>query len=183
MQENQKRDRLVRECSKETPLEQRARVEKTPQGRALLELIGRYPTKKDFASALGSSVEYISRCLLKGEISRSGALLADKKGLIPKEALRPDVTDWESVPPGLLIGAIPSRNGEHQILLRDLAIHFGSVKALCKAAGFDVATFHNYNNRNMISAQGKLKLLAIKGLSADISARVTALIDESGQKA
>jgi hypothetical protein len=177
MQENQKRDRLVRECSKETPLEQRARVEKTPQGRALLELIGRYPTKKDFASALGSSVEYISRCLLKGEISRSGALLADKKGLIPKEALRPDVTDWESVPPGLLIGAIPSRNGEHQILLRDLAIHFGSVKALCKAAGFDVATFHNYNNRNRISAQGMLKLVALKGLSRELRARIKAAVD------
>jgi len=169
--------------TKETPGQQRERLLSTANGKALLVLIGRYQTKKDLAEALGSSVEYISRCLKNGQISRSGALLADKKAILPKEVLRPDVTDWESVPPGLLIGAIPSRNGEHQILLRDLAIHFGSVKALCKAAGFDVATFHNYNNRNMISAQGKLRLLAIKGLSTELSARVTALIDESGQKA
>lgn len=96
---------------------------------------------------------------------------------MPKEVLRPDVTDWESVPPGLLIGAIPSRDGEHQILLRDLAIHFKSVKALCKAAGFDVATFHSYNNRNRISAQGMLKLVALKGLSRELRARIKAAID------
>jgi len=163
--------------TKETPGQQRERLLSTANGKALLVLIGRYQTKKDLAEALGSSVEYISRCLKNGQISRSGALLADKKAILPKEVLRPDVTDWESVPPGLLIGAIPSRNGEHQILLRDLAIHFGSVKALCKAAGFDVATFHNYNNRNRISAQGMLKLVALKGLSRELRARIKAAVD------
>ena len=163
--------------TKETPGQQRERLLSTDNGKALLVLIGRYQTKKDLAEALGSSVEYISRCLKNGQISRSGALLADKKSIMPKEALRPDVTDWESVPPGLMIGAIPSRNGGHQILLRDLAIHFGSVKALCKAAGFDVATFHNYNNRNMISAQGMLKLVALKGLSRELRAQIKAAVD------
>lgn len=163
---------------KETHQQQTERLLSTANGKALLVLIGRYQTKKDLAEALGSSVEYISRCLKNGQISRSGALLADKKAIMAKEVLRPDVTDWESVPPGLLIGAIPSRDGEHQILLRDLAIHFGSVKALCKAAGFDVATFHNYNNRNRISAQGMLKLVALKGLSRELRARIKAVIDQ-----
>lgn len=162
---------------KETPEQQTERLLFTDNGKALLTLIAKYPSKKELAAALGSSVEYISRCLKNGQISRSGALLADKKAIMPKELLRPDVTDWESVPPGLLIGAIPSRDGEHQILLRDLAIHFGSVKSLCKAAGFDVATFHNYNNRNRISAQGMLKLVALKGLSRELRSRIKAVID------
>lgn len=164
--------------TKETPAQQRERLLSTENGRALLALIDHYPSKKELATALGSSVEYISRCLKNGQISRSGALLADKKAIMPKELLRPDVTDWESVPPGLLIGAIPSRDGEHQSLLRDLAIHFGSVKALCKAAGFDVATFHHYNNRNRISVQGMLKLVALKGLSRELRSRIKAVIDQ-----
>lgn len=163
---------------KETQQQQTERLLSTANGKALLTLIAKYPSKKELATALGSSVEYISRCLKNGQISRSGALLADKKSIMPKEVLRPDVTDWESVPPGLLIGAIPSRDGEHQILLRDLAIHFGSVKALCKVAGFDVATFHNYNNRNRISAQGMLKLVALKGLSRELRSRIKAVIDQ-----
>lgn len=162
---------------RETPEQQRERLSKTPQGKALLALIAMYPTKRALADDLGSSVEYISRCLLKGEISRSGALLADIKGIMPKETLRPDVSDWASTPPGLLIGAKPSRDGEAQILLRDLAIHFGSVKAFCKAADLKVATYHDYLTRNKISAQGMLKLVGMKGLSRELRARVKAMVD------
>lgn len=164
--------------TKETPSQQSARLLSTENSRALLALIDAYPSQRALARALGSSSEYISRCVKMGQISKSGALLADQKGLMAKELLRPDVTDWESVPPGLLVGAIPSRDGEHQILLRDLAVHFGSVKALCKAAGFSVATFHDFNTRNRVSAQGMLRLLALKGLSRELRSRIKAAIDQ-----
>ena len=95
-----------------------------------------------------------------------------------KEALRPDVQDWSAVPPGLLIGAKPSRDGVAQVLLRDLAAHHGSVKAFCKAAGVTVATFHDWLSRGRISAQGMLKLVALKGLSRELRARIKAEVDQ-----
>jgi hypothetical protein len=154
-----------------------ARLLGTEQGRALLALLDAYPTRRALAEALGSSVEYISRCIKVGQISRSGALLADKKGLMAKEVLRPDVNDWDAVPPGLLIGAKPSRDGVAQVLLKDLAAHHGSVKAFCKAAGVTVATFHDWLSRGRISAHGMLKLVALKGLSRELRARVKAAVD------
>ena len=164
--------------TKETPSQQSARLLSTENGRALLALIDKYPSKADLAEALGSSREYISRCLHKGEISRSGALLADAKGLMAKEALRPDVQDWSAVPPGLLIGAKPSRDGVAQVLLRDLAAHHGSVKAFCNAAGVTVATFHDWNTRGRISAQGMLKLIALSGLNRNLRARIKSAVDQ-----
>jgi hypothetical protein len=163
--------------TKETPSQQSARLLSTENGRALLALIDKYPSKAALAEALGSSREYISRCLHNGQISRSGALLADKKGIMAKEVLRPDVTDWNAVPPGLLIGAKPSRDGVAQVLLKDLAAHHGSVKAFCKAAGVTVATFHDWLSRGRISAQGMLKLVALKGLSRELRARIKAEVD------
>ena len=164
--------------TKEAPSQQSARLLSTENGRALLALIDKYQSKAELAEALGSSREYISRCLHKGEISRSGALLADAKGLMAKEALRPDVQDWSAVPPGLLIGAKPSRDGVAQVLLRDLAIHHGSVKAFCKAAGVTVATFHDWLSRGRISAHGMLKLVAMHGLSRELRARIKREVDQ-----
>ena len=162
---------------RESPLEQRARLNKTPQGKALLELIDAFPIKRALAAELGSSAEYISRCIRKGALSKSGAILADERGLATKEWLRPDVTDWSSIPPGLPIGVKPSRDGVAQVLLCDLAKHFGSVKAFCKAAGVTVATFHDWNTRNRVSASGMLKLVALKGLSRELRARIKAAVD------
>jgi hypothetical protein len=162
---------------RESPLEQRARLNKTPQGKALLELLAKYPTKRALAAELGSSAEYISRCIREGALSKSGAILADQRGLATKEWLRPDVSDWSSIPPGLPIGVKPSRDGVAQVLLRDLAIHHGSVKAFCKAAGVTVAKFHDWNTRNRISAQGMLKLVALKGLNRELRARIKAAVD------
>lgn len=162
---------------RESPLEQRARLNKTPQGKALLELLDAFPTKRALAAELGSSAEYISRCIREGALSKSGAILADQRGLATKEWLRPDVTDWSSIPPGLPIGVKPSRDGVAQVLLCDLAKHFGSVKAFCKAAGVTVATFHDWNTRNRVSASGMLKLVALKGLNRELRARIKAAVD------
>lgn len=158
-----------------------ARLLGTEQGRALLALLDAYPSQRALAKALGSSVEYISRCVKQGQISKSGALLADEKGIMAKEFLRPDVTDWDSVPPGLPVGVKPSRDGEAQVLLRDLAIHFGSVKAFCQAAGIKVRNFHDWLSRNNISSQGMLKLVALKGLSRELRARIKAAVDSPAQ--
>lgn len=163
---------------RETPEAQRARLRKTQQGKALLELLDAFPTKRALAAELGSSAEYISRCIREGAISKSGAILADQRGLAAKEWLRPDVADWSSVPPGLPIGVKPSRDGVAQVLLRDLAAHHGSVKAFCKAAGVTVATFHDWLSRGRISASGMLKLVALKGLSRELRARIKAVIDQ-----
>ena len=162
---------------RETPEAQRARLNKTPQGKALLELLDAFPTKRALAAELGSSAEYISRCIREGALSKSGAILADQRGLATKEWLRPDVTDWSSIPPGLPIGVKPSRDGVAQVLLCDLAKHFGSVKAFCKAAGVTVATFHDWNTRNRVSASGMLKLVALKGLNRELRARIKAAVD------
>jgi hypothetical protein len=164
---------------RESPLEQRARLSKTPQGKALLELLDAFPTKRALAAEIGSSAEYISRCIREGALSKSGAILADDRGLMSKEALRPDVSreQWEKVPPGLPIGVKPSRDGVAQVLLCDLAKHFGSVKAFCKAAGVTVATFHDWNTRNRVSASGMLKLVALKGLNRELRARIKAAVD------
>jgi hypothetical protein len=164
---------------RETPEAQRARLNKTPQGKALLELLDAFPTKRALAAELGSSAEYISRCIREGALSKSGAILADQRGLATKEWLRPDVSDWSSIPPGLPIGVKPSRDGVAQVLLRDLAIHHGSVKAFCKAAGVTVATFHDWNTRNRVSAAGMLKLVALKGLNRELRARIKAAVDAS----
>lgn len=153
-------------------------IEKSPQWHALQQLLKAYPTRRALAAELGSSVEYISRCIKMGQISRSGALLADKKGLARKEDLRPDVADWDAVPPGLLIGAKPVRDGVAQVLLRDLAAHHGSVRKFCQAAGVTVATFHDWNTRGRISAQGLLKLVALRGLSRELRARVKREVDQ-----
>ena len=162
---------------RETPEAQRARLNKTPQGKALLELLDAFPTKRALAAGLGSSAEYISRCIREGALSKSGAILADQRGLATKEWLRPDVSDWSSIPPGLPIGVKPSRDGVAQVLLCDLAKHFGSVKAFCKAAGVTVATFHDWNTRNRVSASGMLKLVALKGLNRELRARIKAAVD------
>lgn len=165
---------------RETQCAQRARLSKTPQGRALKELLDAFPTKKALALELGSSAEYISRCIREGAISKSGAILADQRGLATKEHLRPDVADWSSIPPGLPIGAKPSRDGVAQVLLSDLATHFGSVKAFCKVAGVTVATYHDWNSRNRISSAGMLKLVALRGLSRELRAKVKQAIDSAG---
>ena len=45
--------------TKETPSQQSARLLSTENGRALLALIDKYPSKAELAEALGSSREYI----------------------------------------------------------------------------------------------------------------------------
>lgn len=162
---------------KETPSEQSARLVGTPEGAALLRLIDSYPSKLELARALGSSAEYVSRCIREGKLSRSGAMVADQKGLAKKEDLRPDVTDWSAVPAGLPVGVKPDRSGPNQLLLRDLAAHFGSVRKFCKASGVSIRNFHDWLSRDAISSQGVLKLVAMKGLSRELRARVKAMVD------
>lgn len=157
---------------RETQLEQRARLSKTPQGMALLDLIALYPTKKDLAQAIGAAGSYIWRCAMNGQISVAGALAVDKLGIMTKEQLRPDVSDWGTKRPGLPIGGKAKRDGTHQVLLRDLAIHFGSVKSFCRAAGISIRNFHDWLTRGKISKAGMLKLVGMDGLSSELRARV-----------
>lgn len=157
---------------RETQLEQRARLSKTPQGRSLLDLIALYPTKKDLTQSIGAAESYIWRCAMNGQISIAGALAVDKLGVMTKEQLRPDVTDWDTNRPGLPIGGKAKRDGTHQVLLRDLAIHFGSVKSFCRAAGISIRNFHDWLARGKISKAGMLKLVGMDGLSSELRERV-----------
>jgi len=157
---------------RESPLEQRARLSKTPQGKALLELLAKYPTKRALAKAIGSSDEYVTRCSRMGKISMAGAILINKLGVMKKEQLRPDVDDWSVGQPGLPIGTKAARSGAHQALLRDLAISFGSVKSFCRAAGFSIRNYHDWLSRDKISNQGLTKILCISELSDSLRYRV-----------
>lgn len=163
----------------ETQEDQRARLRKTAEGLAFLALIDQFPTKRALAAALGSSVRFINRCITNGQISKSGAQVADEKGFMAKEVLRPDVTDWESIPPGLKVGEDPVRDGDYQVLLRDLAIHFKSVRNFCQVSGCSVRSFHDWNTRNRIPSATMLKLVAMTGLNRELRAQIKALVDKA----
>lgn len=151
-----------------------AKLNATPQGRALAELLGRFPSRAALAEAIGSSVSYISLCVRNGQISKSGAMLVDAAGIMTKENLRPDLcaNDWEVKPAGLPIGAKIDLTGDQQYLLRDLAAHFGSVKSFCQAAKIEVRRFHAWKTRNKISSHGVLKLMAMNGLTTELRSRI-----------
>lgn len=153
------------------------RLGKTEQGRALLWLLTAYPSRKALADTIGASVHYINKCVRDGQVSKSGALLLDKAGVMAKEALRPDLSadDWAANPTGLPIGRKCPDTGEHQILLRDLAIHFGSVKKFCEASGVKIRQFHAWRTKDKISLMGILKLVKMTGLSRELRARVRKL--------
>lgn len=153
------------------------RLGKTAQGRALLELLNLKPSRQALADTIGASVSYINRCVINGQVSKSGAILFDAAGLMKKEKLRPDLTaeDWAANPTGLPIGCKCPNTGDAQILLRDLAAHFRSVKKLCEAAGIQIRSFHGWKSRNQISAQGIIKLNNLTGLSRELRARVKEL--------
>lgn len=162
---------------RETTEQQRARLSKTPQGKALLELIAMYPTKRELAQAIGSAESYIWRCTMKGQISVAGALAADNLCIMKKEHLRPDVTDWNAPQPGLPIGGKAKRDGSHQVLLRDLAAHFGSVKSFCRASGVSISNFHDWMTRGKISKSGIEKILLADWKGSKLRARVKAMVD------
>lgn len=153
------------------------RLGKTEQGRALLELLALKPSRKELADTIGASVHYINKCVRDGQVSKSGALLFDKLGIMAKEKLRPDLSadDWAANPAGLPIGCKCPDTGEHQILLRDLAIHFGSIRKFCEAAGIKSGRFHKWRTLNQISVMGALKLGKMTGLSRELRARVKKL--------
>lgn len=153
------------------------RLGKTEQGRALLELLAAKPSRQALAETIGASTSYINKCVRDGQVSKSGAILFDAAGIAKKELLRPDlsVDDWAAKSQGLAIGKKPEGSGNHQELLRDLAIHFGSVKAFCKAINVGTSQFHLWKTRNQISTLGILRLLALKGLTNDLRSRIKEL--------
>lgn len=154
-----------------------AKLKSTPQGQALIELLAMHPSRKELADAMGASLSYISLCVRTGQISKSGAILADVAGLMKKEKLRPDISaaDWLIKPVGLPIGGKHEMNKDQQVLLRDLAAHFGSVKAFCWAAKVQIRSFHGWKTRNRISSHGLVKLYSMEGLSRDLQQRIKAL--------
>ena len=164
--------------TRETPEQQRARLNETPQGRALMALIALYPTKRELTQAIGAAESYIWCCAMNGQISAAGALAVDKLGIMTKEQLRPDVTDWDKKRPGLPIGGKAKRDGSHQVLLRDLAIHFGSVKSFCRTAGISIRNFHDWLTRGKISKPGLEKILIADWKGSKLRARVKAAIDK-----
>lgn len=162
----------------ETPEAQRARLSLTREGRALLELVDQFPTKQALAKALGTSPELISRFCAQGKISRSGAMAADSRGLMAKEALLPDETNWAAPTAGPMIGGNPDRTKPCQVLLRELSIHHGSVKAFCKAFGISTQRFHDWNSRGKVPPIALLKLVSMRELPGDIRDKIAAVVDE-----
>jgi hypothetical protein len=162
----------------EAPSEQRERLNATSEGRALLALIDQFPTKMALAEALGTSPEYVSRCVAQGKISKSGAMAADARGFMAKEVLRPDVKDWDATARGPMIGGNPDRTKPVHAILREMSAHFGSVKKFCQVFGITPARFHDWNSSAKIPPSGLLKMVAMRKLPSGIRKKIAALVDD-----
>lgn len=129
-------------------------LRETVCGAALADLLNRYPSDAAAARAIGVSSGVITSCVVRGQASRSIALLAEKNLEIPKEMVRPDLDEagWQAKSPGRQIGASPERDGFDQITLAKLAKHFGSVRKFSAAAAIRVGLYHSWMTRNRISA-------------------------------
>lgn len=152
------------------------RLSKTKQGEALLKLIRQYGSHVALAEALGIDKSTVGLWVFRGQISRSGAELIEDRLNISRSKTRPDLNaaDWDRGAPGLRIGEQAEHDGADQLLLRDLAIHFGSVAALCKKLDVTTGTFHNWKSRNRIATKAVNAMLKLR-LPADLRARLEAI--------
>lgn len=142
----------------------RARLTQTPEGSALLELIDQYKTPALLASALGFNQQSVRQWILRGRISKRGALRVSDSLGYSKEALRPDLQsdEWDRKPVGAEYGRKPvARTGDAKLLV-DLAEQFGTVKSLCDAAYCSVADYHTWKSRGKIPAIKLPTLLALQ---------------------
>ncbi|WP_288080658.1 hypothetical protein [Pseudomonas sp.] len=151
------------------------RLSKTKQGQALLELIRQHGTS-GLAAILGADSSAIGLWVYRGQVSRRGAELIEEKLGISKAKMRPDLKadDWECPGPGPQIGQRTKHDGADQILLIDLAAHFGSVALLCEKLGVSVGTYHNWKSRNRIATKAVNAMLRFR-LPADLRARLEAI--------
>jgi hypothetical protein len=138
---------------RETVAERAKRLNSTAQGRALFNLLHNY-TRAELAEKLGVKKGLVARWVLVGHVSKEGARLIQEKIGTPKEVMRPDLKmmGWkveESV-----------HDGDEQVLLADLAIHYGSVKAFCEQAGIRIGLFHNWRSRGRIASRSLPRLTA-----------------------
>lgn len=145
----------------------------TPEGKALIDLLLKYPTARALADAIGVAPVIMWAAMRRGRVSRSVAILIEQNLGIKKEVMRPDLTehDWAIGIPGKQIGATPERNQYDQETLRLMAIHYGSVRSFCEAASIPISTFHTWNTRGRIAAWAIPRLCALD-ISDEIRARL-----------
>lgn len=146
---------------KETQAEQVARLNRTPEGRALAGLVYGYPSQGEFAKAMDIPVATVANWIAKGRISKIGAEILDRDVAIPREEMRPDIKDWSKPEPGRKLGVDPDRSGDHQKAIAELAKHFGSIRAFAKAIDSTPSAINKWAHRNRIPYRQVLKLMEI----------------------
>lgn len=134
--------------------ERNARLLATAEGKALHNLIRDTGSQTELAEVLGVHRDLVGSWVFKGRVSPNGARMIEQILGVNKEDMRPDMTadDWAKSSPGQKIGGNADRTGADRELLADLASHFGSVRDLCKKAGFKVGDYHTWKSRDRIPA-------------------------------
>lgn len=135
---------------KETTRQAASRLRATPEGAALLELIHQYDNQRIMAEDLGLNKQLITNWKTKGRISRDGALFVSQKTGIPREKLRPDITDWNQQESGRKVGKHPDRSGKDQVIIEQLCQHFGGIDAFAEKLSVNRRLIHTWSNRGVI---------------------------------
>lgn len=141
----------------------RDRLSKTPEGSALLKLIEENESIKETASVIGFSPELVRVWILRGKISKHGAIAIERLTGIEREEFRPDLAPgkMDGKPEGRPTGHVYVATTEDAKLLVRLAEQHGSVKDLCAKAFCTVSDYHTWKSRGRIPA---IKLPTFLGL-------------------
>lgn len=133
------------------------RLQQTPEGQVLIDLIAGYGTPANLASKLGVEPKSVRHWLYVGSIPRIPAIRAAAALGVEPSALRPDLPEsaWiEKVveqKPAKPVREPVARSDDARLLLT-LAEKYGSVKALCAAAFCTPGDFHTWKTRGRIPA-------------------------------
>jgi hypothetical protein len=148
------------------------RLSKTPEGKALLDLVHRFDSRADMAKALGIQKGLIACWVNEGRISRAGAQLVSEKLMIDTSAMRPDLDAkaWEAKPPGRRINEKSAHDNHDQRLLISLADHYGSVIKFCAAAEVKPDQYRSWKSRGRIAAWVLPRLCRLDGITDELRA-------------
>lgn len=142
----------------------RDRLNDTARGAALMRLVDEYGTPIKLAVGLGFDEQLVRQWIHKACISRSGALRMEEITGRSRLEFRPDLdmAAWDKKQQGPIPKKPPVAKTADAKLLVELAIQYGSVKALCAAAFISVGDYHTYKSRGRIPAIKLPTFLALK---------------------
>lgn len=140
------------------------RLMETPEGQAMLGLLQTYGSPTNLARKLGVDPQAVRQWVYAGAMPKSAAMMFAKALGTQPFHLRPDLptTAWVIKVKEEKVRKEPLARTADAKLLADLAIKYGSVKALCEAAGCSDSEFRTWKYRGRIPA---VKLPTFLGLN------------------